>query len=125
MITEGSRSIDVIADVQGELNWQPGASVTGTVVLGAQAAALMVPEQSLVLRPAGEVVYVVRNNVAGQAVVQQAVVKTGARQNGLIEVLNGLNANETIVVDGAGFLTDGAPVKIAPENTLNSLKKQP
>ena len=111
MITEGSRTIDVIADVQGELNWQPGASVTGTVVLGEQAAALMVPEQSLVLRPAGEVVYVVRNNAAGQAVANQAVVKTGARQNGLIEVLQGLNTNDIVVVDGAGFLTDGAPVK--------------
>ena len=123
MITEGSRTIDVIADVQGELNWQPGASVTGTVVLGQQAAALMVPEQSLVLRPAGEVVYVVRDNVAGQAVAYQAVVKTGARQNGLIEVLEGLNTNDIIVVDGAGFLTDKAPVKVMPENAPTSLKK--
>ena len=107
MITEGSRTIDVIADVEGELNWQPGASVMGTVVLGEQEAALMVPEQSLVLRPAGEVVYVVRNNVA-----YQTVVKTGVRQNGLIEVLEGLNTHEIIVVDGAGFLTDGAAVSV-------------
>jgi membrane fusion protein, multidrug efflux system len=107
MIAEGSRSIDVIADVSNEPDWQPGASVTGTVVLGELAAALMIPEQSLVLRPAGEVVYVVRDNMA-----YQAVVKTGARQNGLIEVLEGLKANENVVVDGAGFLTDKAPVSI-------------
>ena len=122
MITEGSRTIDVIADVQGELNWQPGASVTGTVVLGEQASALMVPEQSLVLRPAGEVVYVVRDNVAGQAVAHQAVVKTGARQNGLIEVLDGLNTNDVIVVDGAGFLTDKAPITIAPDTKTKNSK---
>jgi membrane fusion protein, multidrug efflux system len=107
MITEGSRTIDVIADVENESDWQPGASVTGTVILGEQAAALMIPEQSLVLRPAGEVVYVVRDNVA-----YQAVVKTGARQNGLIELIEGLQPNEMIVVDGAGFLTDKAPVSI-------------
>jgi membrane fusion protein, multidrug efflux system len=107
MITEGSRTIDVIADVIDEPDWQPGASVTGTVILGEQAAALMIPEQSLVLRPAGEVVYVVRDNVA-----YQAVVKTGARQNGLIELIEGANANDVIVVDGAGFLTDKAPVNI-------------
>ncbi len=107
MITEGSRTVDVIADVLDAPGWQPGASVTGTVILGAQAAAMMIPEQSLVLRPAGEVVYVVRNNVA-----YQAVVKTGLRQNGMIELLEGLNANDVIVADGAGFLTDGAPVKI-------------
>jgi RND family efflux transporter MFP subunit len=107
MITEGSRTIDVIADVIDAPGWQPGASVTGTVILGEQAAALMIPEQSLVLRPAGEVVYVVRDNVA-----YQAVVKTGARQNGLIELIEGLQPNEMIVVDGAGFLTDKAPVSI-------------
>jgi membrane fusion protein, multidrug efflux system len=105
MITEGSRTIDVIADVIDAPNWQPGASVTGTVILGEQSAAMMIPEQSLVLRPAGEVAYVVRDNVA-----YQAIVKTGLRQNGLIEILEGLQANDVIVVDGAGFLTDGAPV---------------
>jgi RND family efflux transporter MFP subunit len=108
MITEGSRTIDVIADVVDELDWQPGASVTGVVILGEKAAAIMIPEQSLILRPAGEVVYVVRDNVA-----YQAVVKTGARQNGLIELLEGLQPNDVIVVDGAGFLTDKAPVKIS------------
>jgi RND family efflux transporter MFP subunit len=107
MITEGSRTIDVIADVVDEPEWQPGASVTGVVILGEKAAAIMIPEQSLVLRPAGEVVYVVRDNVA-----YQAVVKTGARQNGLIELIEGLQPNEMIVVDGAGFLTDKAPVSI-------------
>ena len=40
----------------------------------------------------------------------QAIVKTGLRQNGLIEILEGLSANDIIVVDGAGFLTDKADV---------------
>ena len=109
MITENSRTVDLIADISNQTDWQPGASVTGVVVLGEQAAALMIPEQSLVLRPAGEVVYVVRDGVA-----YQAVVKTGQRQNGMIEVLSGLQANDVIVVDGAGFLTDKAPVKVSP-----------
>jgi membrane fusion protein, multidrug efflux system len=108
LITEGNRTIDVIADINNAEGWQPGASVLGTVILGEQPSALMVPEQSVVLRPAGEVVYVVRDNIA-----HQAVVKTGLRQNGLIEVLSGLTANELVVVDGAGFLTDNAPVKIS------------
>jgi len=107
MITESNRSVDVIADVADESDWQTGASVTGTVILGEQAAALMVPEQSVVLRPAGEIVYLVKNNKA-----QQVVVKTGMRQNGLIEIIEGLSPNDIVVVDGAGFLTDQAPVKI-------------
>jgi len=110
MITEGSRTLDVIADVFDAAGWQPGASVTGTVILGVQPAAMMVPEQSVVLRPAGEVVYVVSDNKA-----HQAIVKTGIRQNGLVELQAGVNANDTIVVDGAGFLTDKAMVKVSPK----------
>jgi len=108
LITEGNRTIDVIADVHDAEGWQPGASVTGTVVLDALPSAMMIPEQSLVLRPAGEVVYVVRDNVA-----YQTVVKTGLRQDGLIEILSGLETNDIVVVDGAGFLTDKAPVTIS------------
>lgn len=108
LIAEGSRTVDVIADVVNQSDWQPGATVNGTVVLGEESSALMIPEQSLVLRPAGEVVYEVRNGVA-----YQAVVKTGYRKNGLIELLEGLQPDATIVVDGAGFLTDKTPVTVS------------
>jgi membrane fusion protein, multidrug efflux system len=111
LITEGNRTIDVIADVNGTEGWQPGASVKAVVVLNAAPAALMIPEQSLVLRPAGEVVYIVKNNTA-----HQAVIKTGLKQGGLIEVISGLSENDTVVVDGAGFLTDKAPIKISHAN---------
>lgn len=108
LIAEGSRTVDVIADVVNEPDWQPGATVNGSVVLGEESAALMIPEQSLVLRPAGEVVYVVRDGIA-----YQAVVKTGYKKNGQIELIDGLQPDATIVVDGAGFLTDKAPVTIS------------
>ncbi len=114
MIVEGSRTVDVIADILGAPDWQPGASVTGTVILGEQAAAMMVPEQSVVLRPAGDVVYVVRGKKA-----YQAVVKTGAHQNGMVELLSGVNENDTIVVDGAGFLTDDTAIKIADKKSAS------
>jgi membrane fusion protein (multidrug efflux system) len=117
LITEGSRTVDVIADVVNQPGWQPGASVTGVVILGQQPSAMMVPEQSVVLRPAGEVVYVVRNNVA-----HQVIVKTGLNQNGMIELLEGVNANDTVVVDGAGFLTDQTKVTIGLNNTNNEIK---
>lgn len=107
-IAEGNRTIDVIADVANAKDWQPGATVTGTVVLGERPATIMVPEQSLVLRPAGKVVYVLKDNIANQVVVE-----TGIRQNGLIEIQTGLSDNDIVVVDGAGFLTDKAIVEIA------------
>lgn len=110
-IAEGNRTIDVIADVTNADGWQPGATVTGTVVLGERPATIMVPEQSLVLRPAGEVVYVLRDNIA-----IQVIVKTGIRQNGLIEIQSGLTDNDIVIVDGAGFLTDKAVVEVAKDD---------
>jgi len=34
MISESNRSVDIITDINNETDWQPGASVTGTVILG-------------------------------------------------------------------------------------------
>lgn len=113
MIGETNRAVDVIADVTDEAGWQPGASVKGEIILGEHPDAVLIPEQSLVLRPAGEVVYVIQHNVA-----IQKIVKTGMRQDGKIEILEGLKANETIAKDGAAFLTDQAKVNI--ESTRSS-----
>jgi multidrug efflux pump subunit AcrA (membrane-fusion protein) len=41
------------------------------------------------------------------------VVQVGINQDGRIEITSGLQAGETVVVDGAGFLTDGAAVAVA------------
>lgn len=108
MISEENRSVDVIADILNAEGWQPGASVKGVAVLGEQAAAMVVPEQSVVLRPAGEVVYVIKNYQA-----HQHIVKTGERKAGMVEILSGLEAGLDVAVDGASYLTDNAKVSIA------------
>lgn len=112
LIVANNRSINVIAEVRNQPNWQAGASVQGKVMLGQRDASVIVPEHSVVLRPAGEVVYVVEKNAEGVLVAHQRVVKTGVAENGHIEVLEGLDGGESVAVDGAAFLTDKALVKI-------------
>jgi hypothetical protein len=51
------------------------------------------------------VVYIIKNNIA-----MQRLVKTGLRQEGKVEIVEGLAAGEQVAVDGAAFLTDQAPV---------------
>ncbi|TCS72362.1 RND family efflux transporter MFP subunit [Sulfuritortus calidifontis] len=109
MVGSGSRAFDAIVEVDNPGDWKPGASVTGRVVVEVHPGAVMVPEQSVVLRPAGKVVYVVGN---GQAI--QRVVRTGIKERGQIEILEGLKAGETVAVDGAGFLSDRAKVSLLP-----------
>ena len=107
LISETSRAVDVIADVTDQAGWQPGASVKGEIILGEHTNAVLIPEQCVVLRPAGEVVYVVKDGLA-----LQRIVKTGMRQDGKIEIIEGLSAGEVIAKDGAAFLTDKAKVKV-------------
>jgi len=107
MISETSRAVDVIADVTDQAGWQPGASVKGEIILGEHPNAVLIPEQCLVLRPAGEVVYVVKDGLA-----LQRNVKTGMRQDGKIEIIEGLSVGEVIAKDGAAFLTDKAKIKV-------------
>lgn len=115
MSAAGSRSFDVLA-VFDNPGWKPGATVVGAVVLGRHAEAVVVPEQSVVLRPAGKVVYVLSGNKVAQRVVQ-----TGTKQpDGRLEIVSGLKAGETVVVDGAGFLTDQASVVVSHQETAAS-----
>jgi len=109
LVMADSRAVDVIADVNNQTDWQAGASVNALVILSKKDGVLVVPEQSVVLRPAGEVVYVIQNNVT-----QQRIVQTGERKAGLVEVLSGLETDLEVAVDGASYLTDKARVKIAP-----------
>ena len=109
-LTETSRSIDVIArfdNPAGAEQLKGGGSVDARVVIGRKESAVMVPEQSVVLRPAGKVVYAI---VDGKA--EQRKVEAGTRQNGKIEIIKGIAAGETIALDGAGFLSNGAAVSI-------------
>jgi membrane fusion protein (multidrug efflux system) len=111
-LVEGSRTLDVLADIDNrEGLLRGGGTVNATVRIAAKASALTVPEQSVVLRPAGKVVYVI-TEVEGQKKAQQKVVKAGAKRGGRVEILEGLKGGETVALDGAGFLTNNATVAI-------------
>jgi len=110
-LAESSRALDVIVDLEADGLLRAGGTVNASVQIAAKAAALVVPEQSVVLRPAGKVVYAI---VAedGKQKAQQRVIQAGAKKGGVIEVLAGLKEGETVAQDGAGFLTNGAAVTV-------------
>jgi RND family efflux transporter MFP subunit len=107
LVGSTNRAFDAVVAVKNPGGWKPGASVNGAVIIEEHEQAVAVPEVSVVLRPAGKVVYVIED---GKAV--QHIVTTGVTQNGLVEILQGLKAGETVAVDGAGFLTDKASVNV-------------
>ncbi|MGE5320488.1 MAG: efflux RND transporter periplasmic adaptor subunit [Hyphomicrobiaceae bacterium] len=111
-----TQTVEVIAEIRKPGAWRPSGSVRGEVTLDVHRHALVVPEQAIVLRPAGAVIYVVENGVA-----HARTVKTGIDREGIVEILEGVKAGETVAVDGAALLSDGAKVGVrtgapAPEN---------
>ncbi len=104
-VSEAGRALDVIVDIDNRQGLRPGGTVNAAVVIARREDAVLVPEQSVVLRPAGKVVYAI---VGGRA--EQRVVEAGARRGGLVEILKGLPAGTTVALDGAGFLTHEAAV---------------
>jgi hypothetical protein len=107
VVGDVNRAVNVIVRLKGFDAWSPGSTVNGSVLVEVRKGVVTVPEISVILRPAGKVVYVVKD---GQAL--QRVVATGVKQGGVIEIVSGVSAGEQVVVDGAGFLTDQAPVRV-------------
>jgi membrane fusion protein, multidrug efflux system len=108
-VNAGNRALDAIVRFESiDGAFRGGGSVNARVVIELKQNALMVPEVSVVLRPAGKVVYLVANGRA-----TQRMVETGLKQDGLQEIVKGLAAGEVIATDGAGFLSDGAAVTLA------------
>ncbi|MCZ6517808.1 MAG: efflux RND transporter periplasmic adaptor subunit [Gammaproteobacteria bacterium] len=104
-VNPANRSLTVVIDFPNPGSWRPGASVRAEVVLEVREDAIMVPQISVVRRPAGDVVYVIN---AGMA--EERLIERGLRNGNLVEVRAGLTGGERIAVDGAGFLTNGARV---------------
>lgn len=105
----GSRAVMAIVDLGSPGNLRPKATLSGMVLIETRKNAVMVPAISIVRRPVGEVVYIIKDGKA-----EAIQITKGHHEGALIEVTSGLTGNEIVATDGAAFLTDGASVKSTP-----------
>lgn len=103
------RATAVIDNAGGEL--APGMFGRFTVAYEKHADALVVPVEALIDEDDESAVYVVNDD----AVVLR-VVETGVQTDGKIEILNGLDEQDTVVVVGHSNLRDGS--RVLASNTL-------
>lgn len=87
--------------------FRPGMFARGEINVGEQPA-VTVPSVAVVYRDNKPGVFV----LADQSVVRFRPIVAGARTRDAVEVAQGLNAGERVVVQGAGFLADGDRVRI-------------
>jgi membrane fusion protein (multidrug efflux system) len=108
---QAGRSIVIRAVVpNAERRLRPGLYVRVELVLERRVNALLVPEAAIF--PAGDQQFVYVLTTDGK--VAQTRVKTGLRQAGRVEIVEGLKPDDRIVTAGHMRLRDGIPVTVVP-----------
>jgi HlyD family secretion protein len=102
-----TRNILVYVDLASHNDLKAGTFAKGQFTLG-QSQALTVPASAVVVRDGNNFVFV----VDAQNKAAQRKVVTGRRVGERVELLSGLEATESVAVQGAGFLNDGDLVKV-------------
>ncbi|MDX9859609.1 MAG: efflux RND transporter periplasmic adaptor subunit [Rhodospirillales bacterium] len=107
-IDEVSRAFRVRAELPNPEGMIPaGLFMVVEIVLASRPSVVLVPEQAIV--PEGRSNYVFR--VRGDR-VERVEVQLGQRRVGEVEVVNGLNAGDSIVTAGVQRLRSGSPIRI-------------
>jgi multidrug efflux system membrane fusion protein len=105
-----TRQVEVLAWVKNPGELKPGFFAEVTLASETKQAAVVVPESAVQASERGFVVYAVQDDTARARQVQVGL-RTGT---GLVEIVSGLKAGETVVVEGSDRLADGIPVAPAP-----------
>lgn len=108
----------VYADLPAPGTLRAGMFAQGRIVLGA-VPALVLPREAIVWRDGLPYVFVVRPREGRPAneplvAVEQRRIGIGIQQGDLTEITSGVDATVQVAVRGAGFLSDGDTVRVAP-----------
>jgi RND family efflux transporter MFP subunit len=93
-----------VANADGRL--RPGLFARADLGIAKREGALLVPEEAVLQRADGEIIFV----VTAEDTARRVVVKTGVQREGRIEIVEGVVAQDHVVVRGHAVLVDGAPV---------------
>lgn len=104
-ITEGTRDLQVRANVAESRGLLPGAFAEVNLALGKKTEALLVPTQAIIPQAREKQVIVSKNGKA-----DFVTVKTGVRQAGMVEIISGIYPGDTICTTGMLFLRPGSSV---------------
>ena len=115
LIDVNGRSVSVRGCIDNrQLQLRPGMFARVTAVFGERSNAKIVPEEAVV--PQGSKAFVIRikpGATPGSQVTQRVEVKVGIRRPGKVEILEGLDEGDTVVVAGQQRLQrEGTEVKV-------------
>jgi membrane fusion protein (multidrug efflux system) len=88
---------------------KPGMFIEAHLATSRRANAIVVPEDAVQPLRAANVVWVIQDGKANRRVVQ-----LGARAEGIVEIVDGVQAGEQVVVGGLERMGEGMPVAPRP-----------
>ncbi|HWR77234.1 MAG TPA: efflux RND transporter periplasmic adaptor subunit [Thiobacillus sp.] len=113
-----SRNVRVRARIANPAgNLKPGMFARATADLGGRTSAILLPEQVIVPRPDGNYVFLAVN---GKAELRK--VTLGKREPGRVEIVSGVQAGDTVILDGQIKLRPGVPV-VTLDQAAQMMKK--
>lgn len=114
-VDPATRSATVRAEIPNPERLLKPGMLMKVDLLGHPREALAIPEGALLPDGRSNFVMVIENSPTGP-VAKRREVRSGARRQGEVEILDGLSEGEKIVTHGAFKLSDGTPVLILSEN---------
>jgi membrane fusion protein (multidrug efflux system) len=105
-VDEVSRTVRVRARIpNNEGKLRPGMFANVALVLGHTERALLIPEEAIV--PQQDKTFVFR---VDEKTARFTEVKLGGREQGKVQIVNGLEATDTVVTGGVQKIRDGMPI---------------
>jgi membrane fusion protein (multidrug efflux system) len=107
-LDSASRSFKAMIEVGNpELKLRPGMFVKAEIVVARSDSAIVIPKDVIQVKQRGKTVFIVQKGAA-----QERLITTGLENPGWVEVLEGLEANDRLVVRGFETLRNRSKVKV-------------
>lgn len=111
---DGARTMLIRATLNNSgVTIAPGMSASATLRITKSTNGAVVPRDAILRYPDGRITAWVVNGDTGKSIVTERHVRTGLAFNGQVEILDGLQPGERIVVKGNESLKEGQPVRIS------------
>jgi membrane fusion protein (multidrug efflux system) len=124
-IDPGTRSLQVRAELENpQARLRPGMFAEVRTVLPQRPAVLTVPQTAITYNPYGDSVFVIQQGESG-ASVQRRQVATGGVRNGRVEIVQGLQSGERVVIAGQVKLRNDQAVVVDNSIVLDTQITRP
>jgi membrane fusion protein (multidrug efflux system) len=124
-VDPASRMVAVRGAVEADGALTPGQFVRIRIDMPKEEGVIALPQTAVTTSLYGDYVYAVRPSETDpeRLEARQVFVELGRRSHGMVEILSGLNAGETVVSAGQNRLSNGQPVVI--DNSVNPSATRP